>query len=128
MARVVVSEVLNVTLFDTGDSILISGTEREDVELVIKELVKLGATLVRKPQDVGSNWTASCRRAELAGDVEVEKLGQRFFIRGRTLEAVRAKVAELTDRGARLEGKIENVDEYFIAICHDAPHGAKSGA
>ncbi len=121
MAGVVVSEVLNVTLFDTGDSILLSGTEREDVELVIKELVQLGATLVRKPQEVGSNWTASCRRAELASNVEVEKLGQRSFLRGRTLKAVRAKVADLTDRGARLEGKIENIDEYFIAICHDAP-------
>ena len=128
MARVVVSEVLNVTLFDTGDSILISGTQREDVELVIKELVQLGATLIRKPQEVGSNWTASCRRAELNGDVEVEKLGQRFFIRGRTLKAVRAKVADLTDRGARLDGKIEHIDEYFIAICHDAPNGAKHGA
>ena len=128
MAGVVVSEILNVTLFDTGDSILISGIEREDVELVIKELVQLGATLVRKPQEVGSNWTASCRRAELAGELEVEMLGRRFFIRGRTISAVRAKVAELTDRGARLEGKIENIDEYFIAICHDTPNGVKSRA
>jgi hypothetical protein len=47
---------------------------------------------------------------------------------GRTLEGVRAKVAKLTERGARLEHKIEKIDEHFIATCHEAPHGRKSGA
>lgn len=129
MSPVIVSDTLNVTLFDTGDSILISGTEREDVELVLKELVRLGATQVRKPQQVvGSNWTASCTRAELAGEVEVEKLGHRFFIRGRTIEAVHAKVVELADRGARLEGEIENIDDFFIAICHNSTVRINLGA
>lgn len=120
MARVVVSDTLNVTLFDTGDSILISGTEREDLDLVIKQLVQLGATLIDKPQEIGPIWTASCRRPEIAnGDVQVEKLGYRLYIRGRTLEAVRAKVAELMERGARLDGEIETIDDYVIAVCHD---------
>mgnify|MGYP001599118024 CR=1 FL=1 len=93
MARVIASEVLNVTLFDTGDSILISGTEREDIELVIKELVQLGATLIRKPQEAGSNWTASCCMPEIAtNDVHVEKLGSRIYIRGHMIGPVHAKV------------------------------------
>ena len=50
MDRVLVSDTLNVTLFDSGESILISGTERQDVELVIRELLKLGARLIRKPE------------------------------------------------------------------------------
>lgn len=121
MDSVFVSETMNVTLFDSGDSILISGTERQDVELAIKELVKLGATLVQKPEAFGSIWTASCQRADLTGNVEVETLGTRTLIRGRTLEAVQAKVNEFAERGCRLDGEIEHLDGYFIAACHDAP-------
>jgi len=124
MPRVVVSDTLNVTLFDTGESILVSGTEREDVELVLKQLVEMGATVIDKPSETGPIWTATCRRPDIPnGDAHVEQLGHRFFIRGRALEAVRAKVSELAERGARLNGKIEKIDNYFIAVCDDAPMG-----
>src|SRR5512135_174017 len=121
MARIVVSDTLNVTLFDTGDSVLISGTDRENVALVLKQLANLGATIVRSPQETGSNWTASCRRPPLAEDeVQVEKLGYRYFVRGRTLEGVRAKVKELSRQGAGQETSVNKIDDVYIAICHDA--------
>lgn len=122
MARVVLSDTLNVTLFDTGDSVLISGTDRENVELVLEQLEQLGATVVRGPQETGSNWTASCSRPPLAEyGVQVEKLGYRYFVRGRSLERVRAKVRELSGQGAVQEGSINKIDDVYIAICHDAP-------
>jgi len=122
MPRVIVSDTLNVTLFDTGDSVLISGLTYEEVDLVLKQLVQMGAAVIDKPSDIGQFWTASCRRPEiLNGDAQVERLGHRHFIRGRSLEAVRTKVAELTGAGARLEGEIEEIDDYFIAVCDDSP-------
>jgi len=121
MDRVLVSDTLNVTLFDSGESVLISGTERQDVELVIRELMKLGARLVRKPEAVGSNWTASCQRAEPTEDLQVETLGTRTLIRGREFEVVQAKVDEYTKRGCRLDGEIEHLDGYYIAACDGAP-------
>ena len=121
MPRVLVSDVLNVTLFDSGDSILVSGEEREDVELVLNELLRTGATLVRKPQEVGSNWTATCRIGDIAfDDTHVEKLGNRIIIRGCAVGPVHAKLIELTNQGARLAGKVRKIDEFFVAICHDA--------
>lgn len=75
MECILVSDTLNVTLFDSGDSILVSVTDRKHVELAITEPLKLGATLVQKPEALGSNWTASCQRAELTGDAGVATLG-----------------------------------------------------
>src|SRR5512135_1585565 len=122
MARIVVSDTLNVTLFDRGDSVLISGTDRENVELVLNQLVNLGATVVHRPQETGSNWTATCRRPPLAeDDVQVEKLGYRYFVRGRSLEGVRAKVRELRGQGAEQETSVNKIDDAYIAVCHDAP-------
>jgi hypothetical protein len=121
MAPVIVSDPLHVALFDTGDSILISGTRRENVELVLRQLVQLGSTVVDKPHETGSNWTASRRRPDIADDeVQVERLGYRFFIRGRSFELVRSRVAELTKPSARLEGEIYGIDDLFIAVCHDS--------
>lgn len=129
MARMVVSDTLHVTLFDTGDAVLISGPDRENVELVLKQLVQLGSSVVDKPHETASNWTASCRRPTIAGDeVQVEKLGYRYFVRGRSLERVHTKVAELNGRGATQEGSIYEIDGLFLAVCHEAPAGPISVA
>ena len=117
MGRVLVCDILNVTLFDSADSVLISGTQRQDVELVIRELLKFGARLIRKPEALGSNWTASCQRAESTADVEVEPLGRLTLIRGRKFEAVQAEVNEYTERGYRLDREIEHLNGYYIAAC-----------
>jgi len=124
MPRVFVSDVLNVTLFDSGDSILISGEVRENVELVLQELLRTGATLVRKAQEVGSNWTVTCRIPDIPlGDTHLERLGSRIVVRGRAIGPVHAKLTELNNQGARLEGKIRKIDEFFVAICN-APAGS----
>lgn len=120
MARRVVSETLNVTVVDSGDSILISGHEREKVELVLNQLVQLGSTVIDKPHVDGSKWTASCRRRDVPNsEVQVERLGHRVFIRDRSLERVRSKVAELAENGARLEGEIVRIGAFYTAVFYD---------
>ncbi len=120
MGRRIVSDTLHVTLVDSGDSILISGYEREKVELVLNQLVQLGSTVADKPHVDGSKWTASCRRRDVPNsEVQVERLGHRLFIRSRSLERVRAKVAELAESGARLEGEIFRIGAFYTAVFYD---------
>lgn len=121
MSRVITSDTLNVTLFESGDSITISGLKFEEVDLVLRQLVHLGASVLEEPRRTGPVWTASCRRPEVRrGEAQVEQLGHRFFIRGRSIDSVHAEVAKLTGEGAHLEGPIEEIDDYFIAVCHAA--------
>lgn len=120
MARRIVSDTLNVTVVDSGDSIRISGYEREKVELVLNQLLQLGSTVLEQPHVDGSKWTASCRRRDVPdSEVQVERLGHRLFIRGRSLERVRAKVAELAEGGVRLEGEIVRIGAFYTAVFYD---------
>lgn len=121
MSRVITSDTLNVTLFETGDSITVSGLKYDEVELVLRQLEQMGATVLEEPSLTGPVWTAICRRPEVAkAEAQVEKLGHRFFVRGRSIDSVRAEVDRLTGTGASLEGEIEKIDDYFIAVCHAA--------
>ena len=100
MSRVITSDSLNVTLFETGDSITISGLKYDEVELVLRQLEQMGATVLEEPSMIGPVWTAICRRPEVANaEAQVEKLGHRFFVRGRSIESVRAEVDRLTGTG-----------------------------
>jgi hypothetical protein len=129
MARRIVSDTLNVTVVDSGDSILVSGYEREKVELVLNQLLQLGSTVIDKPHVDGSKWTASCRKRDVPeSEVEVERLGHRLFIRGRSLDRVRAKVAELTGSGARLEGEIVRIGAFYTAVFYDPSGGITPAA
>jgi hypothetical protein len=120
MARRIVSDTLNVTVVDSGDSTLISGYEREKVELVLNQLVQLGSTVVDTPHVDGSKWTASCRKPDVPDtEVQVERLGHRLFVRGRSPERVRAKVAELAERGARREGETVRIGAFYTAVFYD---------
>lgn len=120
MARQILGDTLNVTLVDSGDSILISGYEREKVELVLNQLLQLGSRIVEAPHVDGSKWAASCRRPDVPYDVvEVERLGHRVFIRGRSLERVRAKAAELAEGGAHPEGGIYRIGAFHTAVLYD---------
>jgi len=121
MSRVITSDTLNVTLFETGDSITVSGLKYDEVELVLRQLEQMGATVLEELSLIGPVWTAICRRPEVANaEAQVEKLGHRFFVRGRSIESLRAEVDRLTGTGASLEGAIEKIDDYFIAVCHAA--------
>jgi hypothetical protein len=120
VARRTVSDTLNVTVVDSGDSIVISGYEREKVELVLNQLVQLGSTVIDKPHVDGSKWTASCRKPDVPdSEVEVERLGHRLFLRGRSIERMRVKVAELAESGARLEGEIVRIGAFYTAVFYD---------
>jgi hypothetical protein len=124
VARRTVSDTLNVTVVDSGDSIVISGYEREKVEFVLNQLVQLGSSVIDKPHVDGSKWTASCRKRDVPdGEVEVERLGHRLFIRGRSLERVRTEVNEIAKCGVHLEGEIVRIGAFYTAVFYD-PSGA----
>jgi len=123
MARRIVSDTLHVTLLDCGDSIQISGTEREHVELVLSQRLLLGGRVVDRPRQSGSMWIASYRRVYIPADeLQVENFGHRFYVRSRSLERVRTKVAELTESGARLDGEFFRIDEFYTAVCYVPSH------
>lgn len=123
MARRIVSDTLRVTLLDCGDSIQISGNEREHVELVLGQQLLLGSRVVDKPRRSGSMWIASFRRVNIPTDeVQVENFGHRFYVRSRSLDRVRTKVAELTKWGARSEGETFKIDEFYTAVCYVPSH------
>jgi hypothetical protein len=120
VARRTVSDTLHVTLVDFGDSTLISGYEREKVELVLDQLVQLGSSVIDKPHQDGMKWTASCRRRDDPdSEVQVERLGHRLFIRGRSLERVRTEVNELAKCGVQLEGDIVRIGAFYTAVFYD---------
>jgi hypothetical protein len=126
MSRRTLSDTLNVTLMDSGDLTQISGHERESVELVVSQLVQLGLRVVSPPRVDGAMWTATCRRLEIPGDaVQIERLGRRLFIRSRSLERARSKVAELSEGGARPEGEIFRIGAFYTAVLYD-PSGCVS--
>lgn len=119
MSRRIVSDTLNVTLVDSGDSIQITGKDRESVEFVLGHLVQFGSTIVELPQESGAVWTASCRRVEIMSDeVQIEPLGHRFFIRSRSQARVQAKAVRLAQLGAALEGEICKIGDFYTAVCN----------
>jgi hypothetical protein len=58
--------------------------------------------------------------------VHIEQLGHRLLIRGRSIERVRAKVAELVESGSRPDGEIFRIDGFYTAICYAPPAEAKA--
>jgi hypothetical protein len=127
MARSIVSETLRVTLLDCGDSIQVSGNEREHVELVLGQQLLLGSRVIDKPRQSGSMWIASfCTVNIPTDDIQVENFGHRFYVRSRSLDRVRSKVGELTKWGALLEGEIFKIDEFYTAVCY-VPSCARTG-
>ncbi len=68
-------------------------------------------------------WIASFRRVNIPTDeVQVENFGHRFYVRSRSLDRVRTKVAELTKWGARSEGETFKIDEFYTAVCYVPSH------
>jgi len=121
MARRTVSDTLNVTLMDSGDVTQISGYTRESVQFVLDQYVHIGFRVIDQPRESGTMWTASCRRPAVPNDeVQVEQIGHRVFVRSRSLESVRAKMAELGDSGAQPEGEVFKVGPYYTGVLLDA--------
>ncbi len=105
------------SVFDAGPHLIVSGYERATVQKALDELAAKGA-LVSPITRVGDKWMASCDHPGLRlSECKVEKLGYTSIVTGPTRQAVVAKVGELTERGAKLTGEIEEDGDMWTAVC-----------
>lgn len=120
MARQTLSDTMKITLLDSGDSVRISGHERERVETALNELVRSGARVSDEPRHDGANWTASCRRVDPpAEEFQIERLGNRLLVRSRSLERLHDKAAEFAEIGVTRKGEIFKIDGFYTAVFYD---------
>jgi hypothetical protein len=120
MARETLSNTMKFTLLDSGHTIKVSSDTREKVEDALGELAKSGAYVGDAPHREGGKWTATCHRFEPPGDeLQIERLGHRLFLRSRSLERVKAKVAEFSAGGGAQEGAIIKVGAFYTAVFYD---------
>ncbi|MGE5138547.1 MAG: hypothetical protein ACM3JD_03710 [Rudaea sp.] len=126
MARETLSNTMKFTLLDSGHTIQVSGNTRDRVENALGELAKSGAYVSDLPHREGGKWTATCHRFEPPGDeIQIDRIGNRLFLRTRSLERLRAKVAELSTGGGTQEGEIIRVGAFYTAVYYDPTHQAK---
>jgi class 3 adenylate cyclase len=106
------------SVFDAGPHLIVSGYERASVQRALDELAAKGARVISPITHVGDKWMASCDHPGVRlSECKVEKLGYTSIVTGPTRQAVRAKVDELVELGARLVGEIEQADEGWTAVC-----------
>lgn len=122
MTRSTLSDTMKISLLELGDSVRISGEQRESVEIALNKLVRLGARITDAPHHDGEKWTATCQREDLpTDDVHVERLGNRVFLRSRSFEHLHAKVAEFAEIGGTLlEGDIFRIGAFYTAVFYDS--------
>lgn len=122
MTRQTYSDTMKVSLLDLDDLVRISGEKRECVDLALSELARLGARITDAPHREGEKWTASCQREDLpTDDVQIERLGNRVFLRSRSFGCLHTKVSELAGiRGTILEGEIFRIGAFFTAVFYDS--------
>ncbi len=105
-------------VFDAGPHLIVSGYDRVVVAKTLDTLTAKGARVVSPIVQVGDKWIASCEHPESRlAECRVEKFGYTSIVTGPTRKAVTAKVAELTQLGARLVGEIEKQDDLWTAVC-----------
>lgn len=109
------------SVFDAGPHLIISGYERGVVQRALDELAAKGASIISPITHVGDKWMASCEHPEVRmSELKVEKFGLTTVVTGPTRQAVERKVEELVERGARLQGAIEQDGDAWTAVC-DSP-------
>jgi class 3 adenylate cyclase len=112
------------SVFDAGTHLIVSGYERAAVQKALDELAAKGARVTSQISRVGDKWLASCDHPEVRPtECKVEKFGFTSVVTGPTRQAVEAKVQELLDLGARLQGKIEQDGEAWTAVCDSGGPG-----
>lgn len=112
------------SVFDAGTHLIISGYERAAVQKALDELAGKGARVISQISRVGDKWLASCDHPEVRStECKVEKFGFTSVVTGPTREAVQARVQELVDLGARLQGEIERDGEGWTAVCDSSAAG-----
>jgi class 3 adenylate cyclase len=106
------------SVFDAGPHLIVSGYERAAVQKALDELAGKGARIISSITHVGDKWIASCEHPDVrASECTVEKLGLTSIVTGPTRQAVALKVQELVERGARLQGEIEQEGDAWTAVC-----------
>jgi predicted enzyme related to lactoylglutathione lyase len=105
-----------------GANIVISGSDKAQVEAAARALVARGAKQVSKVEPVGNNWIVTCEDPDdLSRQVKVVKLGMQLMIKGPTELVVTQKAKELVERGSKLiAAPSEATGGGWVAICDDA--------
>jgi class 3 adenylate cyclase len=104
-------------VLDAGKNLMISGSSRASVDVLLERLVKEGATVVAPATLVGNRWIASCSRPGVSGEVKVESFGLTRVITGASREAVSDKAAEFISFGGKLISPAELIDGVWTAVC-----------
>src|SRR5512134_3144614 len=109
------------SVFDAGPHLIISAYERGVVQRALDDMAAKGAKIISPITHVGDKWMASCEHpAVRMSECKVEKFGLTTVVTGPTRQAVERKVEELVERGARLQGPIEQDGGAWTAVC-DSP-------
>jgi hypothetical protein len=103
-----------------GSKLIISGPDPERVLAALKDLELRGAKVLSKPEQVGSNWIATCDDPDDRSDqITVTRIGLQIIIRGPTAALVQDRVKELVHSGAKLLAPVKASGSEFIAICDE---------
>jgi hypothetical protein len=109
------------SVFDAGPHLIVSGPERGAVQRALDDMAAKGATIISPITHVGDKWMASCEHPGVRmSELKVEQFGLTTVVTGPTRQAVERKVEELVERGARLQGPIEQDGDAWTAVC-DSP-------
>lgn len=112
------------SVFDAGPHLIISGNDRTAVQAALDEVSSKGARVISPITKVGDKWMASCEHPEVRmSECKVERFGLTQVITGPTRQAVEKKVEELVERGARLQGGIEQDGASWTAVCDSGGAG-----
>ncbi|HEX7218085.1 MAG TPA: hypothetical protein VF280_02595 [Burkholderiales bacterium] len=104
-------------VFDAGTHFMVSGYSEASVKEAVQKLQDKGGRQIGVTSRVGGKWMASVSNPATAVEAQVEALGFKHMITGKTREAVELKLRELVDRGARLVQEPELSDGVWTAVC-----------
>ena len=110
-----------VKVTTVGDTLMITGADKAEVELAAAELAAKGARILSQAEPMGSKWIITCKDPEDRQlECEVIKLGMQLMIKGPTEQVVTMKARELVQAGARLlSPPSEATGGGWVAICDD---------
>jgi hypothetical protein len=104
-------------VFDVGTHFMVSGYSEASVKEAVQKLQEKGGKQIGVTSRVGGKWMASVSNPATAVEAQVEALGFKQMITGKTREAVELKARDLIDRGARLVQEPELADGVWTAVC-----------
>ena len=110
-----------VKVTKVGDTLMITGADKAEVELAAAELAAKGARILSQAEPMGSKWIITCKDPEDRQlECEVIKLGMQLMIKGPTERVVTIKARELIRSGARLiSAPSEATGGGWVAVCDD---------